>query len=79
MCKYCEAIRSKKVLGVGNLPVGRPFFCNRDEYGICEYAVIAHDARLGVWTLNFMRRGVGNYIVINYCPHCGRRLEERGE
>ena len=76
MCKYCEDLKPNKVLGVGNLPVGRPFFYNRDKYGVCAYAVIAHDASRGVWTLNFMQRGAGWRIVVHYCPHCGRRLEE---
>lgn len=76
MCKYCEALTPKKVLGVGNLPVGKPFFYNRDDIGLYAYAVIAHDEVRDEWTLNFMWCGVGRYINIRYCPHCGRRLEE---
>lgn len=75
MCKYCEALKPQKVLGVGDLPVGRPFFYNRDEHGVCAHAVIARNVRRGVWTLNFLGRGVGWGIDIDYCPRCGRRLE----
>ena len=81
-CEYCNVKIPGKNAAIrcGNYPIGKPFFTNKDEYGIYVYAVISHkNGCLAIpdedeWRLNYTSGGAGHYIPINYCPICGRDL-----
>lgn len=81
-CKYCDVKQPRKnaAIMVGKYPIGKPFFTNRDEYGIYAYAVISHQNGCPAfpdeneWHLNYMNCGTGHYIPITFCPRCGEKL-----
>lgn len=81
-CKYCNVKPPGKnaVIKVGKCPIGKPFFTNRDEYGIYAYALIYRMNGCPdfpapeEWHLNYINNGVGHCIPINFCPMCGEKL-----
>lgn len=83
-CEYCDVKLPKEgaKITVGLNPIGKPFFVNRDEYGIYAYAVISREkwkcdpSGQIRWNLNYLNGGSGHYIPINYCPMRGRDLRD---
>lgn len=85
-CEYCtfKIPKENAVYTSGKYPVGKPLVVNRDEF-YRNYIILTH--RNGCkaipdedhYTITFYQYGTGFYSKINYCPMCGRKLEDTNE
>ena len=82
MCKQCEQFESIKTMEQGELKQVTKIAKKDDQYFLVN-AIIpehpsVHDDPLGGFLTDGMRAGLGFGwgMKINYCPFCGKQLDE---